>query len=100
VPDDLWAEAAAHFNEQAFAALILSIAVINVWNRLNVATHQVAGPWEKSPEARKWVEAGTSAVRQVLLRKSVCPKSLPLETWGTILVRERRNCERCDSDCD
>ncbi len=61
VPDDLWAEAAAHFGERELAALVLSIAVINVWNRLNVATHQVAGAWERSPEARKWVEAGTAA---------------------------------------
>jgi AhpD family alkylhydroperoxidase len=63
VPDDLWAEVAAHFDERALAALVLSIALINVWNRLNVATHQVAGAWEKSPEARKWVEAGTAAAR-------------------------------------
>jgi alkylhydroperoxidase family enzyme len=48
----LWAEAAAHFDERALAALVLGIALINVWNRLNVATHQVAGAWEKSPEAR------------------------------------------------
>ena len=63
VPDDLWAEAAAHFDERALAELILSIALINVWNRLNVTTRQVAGAWEKSPEARKWVEAGTAAER-------------------------------------
>lgn len=63
VPDELWAEAAVYFDEQALAALVLGIALINVWNRLNVATHQVAGAWEKSPEARKWVEAGTAAVR-------------------------------------
>jgi AhpD family alkylhydroperoxidase len=61
VPDDLWAESAAHFDEQALAALVLDIALINVWNRLNVTTRQVAGEWEKSPEARNWVEAGTAA---------------------------------------
>ena len=61
VPDDLWAEVAAHFDQPALAALILDIAEINVWNRLNVATRQVAGEWEKSAEARKWVEAGTAA---------------------------------------
>lgn len=61
VPDDLWAEAAAHFDEQALASLILGIALINVWNRLNVTTRQVAGEWEKSPEARKWVESGAAA---------------------------------------
>jgi AhpD family alkylhydroperoxidase len=45
VPDDVFAEAAKHFDEQAMAALILTIAQINVWNRLNVAVRQVAGQW-------------------------------------------------------
>lgn len=43
VPDDLWDEAAQHYDEQALAALVLAIASINVWNRVNVATKQVAG---------------------------------------------------------
>ena len=43
VPDDVWAEAAKHYNEQQLAALVLCIANINVWNRLNVATRQMAG---------------------------------------------------------
>ena len=43
VPDDVWDEAARHYDEQELAALVLSIANINVWNRLNVATRQVAG---------------------------------------------------------
>src|SRR5207248_6532064 len=42
VPDAIWEEAARHYDEPALAALILSIALINVWNRLNVATRQVA----------------------------------------------------------
>lgn len=46
VPDDVWAEASRHYDERALAALVVSIASINVWNRLNVATKQVAG--------RKW----------------------------------------------
>ena len=46
VPDALWDEAARHYDEPALAALILAIANINVWNRLNVATRQVAaGAW-------------------------------------------------------
>jgi AhpD family alkylhydroperoxidase len=61
VPDDLWAEAAAHYDERTLGAILLSIAAINVWNRLNVATRQVAGEWLKSPEARKYAEAGTAA---------------------------------------
>lgn len=43
VPDAIWAEAARHFQDKALAALVLSIASVNVWNRLNVATRQVAG---------------------------------------------------------
>lgn len=45
VPDDIWDEAARHFDEPALAALIIAIATINVWNRLNVATRQQAGAW-------------------------------------------------------
>jgi len=43
VPDEVWAEAARHYDEQAMAALLLAIASVNVWNRLNVATRQIAG---------------------------------------------------------
>jgi AhpD family alkylhydroperoxidase len=45
VPDELWDEAARHYDEPALAALVISIALINVWNRLNVTTRQVAGEW-------------------------------------------------------
>jgi AhpD family alkylhydroperoxidase len=58
VPDKIWNEAARHYDEKALAALILSIASINVWNRLNVATAQVAGAWMKSAEAQTWIEKG------------------------------------------
>jgi AhpD family alkylhydroperoxidase len=43
VPDELWTEVAGHYDEKALAALIVSIAVINMWNRLNVPVRQVAG---------------------------------------------------------
>jgi AhpD family alkylhydroperoxidase len=43
VSDAVWADAAAHYDEIALAALILQIAQINVWNRLNAAVKQVAG---------------------------------------------------------
>ena len=38
VPDDVWAEAEAHFSEPELANLLFAIAAINVWNRLMVAT--------------------------------------------------------------
>lgn len=41
VPDDVYDAAAAHFDEQQMAGLVLAIANINLWNRLNVATRQV-----------------------------------------------------------
>ncbi len=43
VPDEIWDEAARHYDERALAALVLSIATTNVFNRLNVTTRQVAG---------------------------------------------------------
>jgi AhpD family alkylhydroperoxidase len=43
VPDPVWNAAAAHFDEQHLAGLLLGIAGINVWNRLNAATRQMAG---------------------------------------------------------
>ena len=45
VPDAVWKEAARHYDEKALGTLVLAIASINVWNRLNVATRQVAGQW-------------------------------------------------------
>jgi AhpD family alkylhydroperoxidase len=45
VPDAVFEAAAAHFDEQGLAALIVSIAAINTWNRLNVISGQVAGEW-------------------------------------------------------
>jgi len=43
VPDDVWNDVAKHYDEKALSALIVSIAAINVWNRLNATVRQVAG---------------------------------------------------------
>ena len=43
VSDAIWAEAARHYDNRALAALVIAIANINVWNRLNIATRQIAG---------------------------------------------------------
>lgn len=42
VPDDIWDEAARHYDERALAALLIALAGINAWNRLNVPIRQVA----------------------------------------------------------
>ncbi|AJD45066.1 carboxymuconolactone decarboxylase family protein [Rhizobium sp. SEMIA 4085] len=46
VPDEIWDEAARHYDAKSLAALVIAIANINVWNRLNVATRQIAGEWK------------------------------------------------------
>ncbi|MBO4223388.1 carboxymuconolactone decarboxylase family protein [Bradyrhizobium neotropicale] len=46
VPDAIWRETDKHFNEKELASLILAIAAINVWNRLNVAVRQPVGAWK------------------------------------------------------
>ncbi|MFD9795478.1 carboxymuconolactone decarboxylase family protein [Streptomyces sp. NPDC059070] len=43
VPDAVWNEAAAHYDEQQLAALLLQIGVVNLFNRLNASTRQQAG---------------------------------------------------------
>ncbi|HEY3149218.1 MAG TPA: carboxymuconolactone decarboxylase family protein [Dongiaceae bacterium] len=45
VPDEIWEEAARHYNEAQLAALLVSIANINAWNRLMVASRQPSGDW-------------------------------------------------------
>ena len=45
VSDKVWDEAARHYNEEALAALVTQIAMINFWNRINAATGQIAGQW-------------------------------------------------------
>jgi AhpD family alkylhydroperoxidase len=63
VPDQIWNEAARHYNERALAGLLLAIATINVWNRLNVSTRQIAGEWLKSAGAREWVAKNQAVAR-------------------------------------
>jgi AhpD family alkylhydroperoxidase len=43
VPDDIWDEAAKHFDEKQLAGLVLWVATTNLFNRLNATTKQPAG---------------------------------------------------------
>jgi AhpD family alkylhydroperoxidase len=45
VPDEIWTEASRHYSETALASLVLSIGLINLYNRVNATTRQVTGPW-------------------------------------------------------
>lgn len=40
VPDDVWAEAAKHYDDKALGAIVLNVAVTNMFNRVNVSVHQ------------------------------------------------------------
>ena len=54
ISDAVWNKATQHYEEKEMAALILSIATTNVFNRLNVTTRQVAGEWMKSADAGRF----------------------------------------------
>jgi AhpD family alkylhydroperoxidase len=43
VPDELWDEAADHYDEQQLAAIILMIATTNFFNRINATINEPAG---------------------------------------------------------
>ncbi|MFD9903236.1 carboxymuconolactone decarboxylase family protein [Streptomyces sp. NPDC059063] len=45
VPDEVWANAAKHYDEDQLAALVSTIAVMNALNRLNVITQRPAGDY-------------------------------------------------------
>ncbi|HEX4284240.1 MAG TPA: carboxymuconolactone decarboxylase family protein [Terracidiphilus sp.] len=62
VPDEIWNEAARHFSEKELAGLTLSIAVTNTFNRLNIATRQIAGEWTQSIVEPKRVHEHAVAV--------------------------------------
>lgn len=45
--DDVWNEAAAHYDDRQLAALVMTVATINAWNRIGVSTL----PWASSRAA-------------------------------------------------
>jgi AhpD family alkylhydroperoxidase len=45
IPDEVWDDAASHFDESQLAGLVLAIAGINAWNRINATTRQMTGRW-------------------------------------------------------
>ena len=43
VPDEVWEQAAEHYDDKQLAALVVSIAMINAWNRIGVTARLVPG---------------------------------------------------------
>ncbi|MFB9238196.1 carboxymuconolactone decarboxylase family protein [Plantactinospora siamensis] len=46
VPDEVWADAAKHYDEEQLGTLVAVIALINTFNRFNVITQQPAGGYQ------------------------------------------------------
>ncbi|MDQ0791190.1 AhpD family alkylhydroperoxidase [Streptomyces sp. B3I7] len=46
VSDEVWANAAKHYDEEQLVALLSLIAVINAYNRINVINQQPAGDYQ------------------------------------------------------
>jgi AhpD family alkylhydroperoxidase len=64
VPDAVWDEAARHFQERELAYLVLGIATMNLYNRVNVTTRQVAQEWEGAPDSAGSEKWGADAAKQ------------------------------------
>jgi AhpD family alkylhydroperoxidase len=45
VPDQVWDNAADHFDEKQLASILLMTATTNLFNRLNAPVRQTAGSW-------------------------------------------------------
>jgi AhpD family alkylhydroperoxidase len=45
VSDEVWDEAARHYSERELAGLVVAIATINAFNRVNATTRQITGDW-------------------------------------------------------
>ena len=61
VPDEIWDEAARHYDEQQLAALVIAITSINAWNLINATTRQITGEW-----VSQWIAAPKQAARPSL----------------------------------
>ena len=46
VSDEVWANAVKHYDEEQLGALVISIALINAYNRANVIVQQPAGDYQ------------------------------------------------------
>jgi AhpD family alkylhydroperoxidase len=61
VPDSVWDDAAARFDEEELAALVIKIAAINTWNRLQITTKAEPGHYQPGDFERAAEPAGAKA---------------------------------------
>ena len=58
VADDVWGRARAVFDEHELGQLVVAIAVINAWNRLNITTRLEPGHYEPGQFGQRAAVAG------------------------------------------
>ncbi|HWV38670.1 MAG TPA: carboxymuconolactone decarboxylase family protein [Vulgatibacter sp.] len=46
VPEEVWAQAAAQFDEKELGALVMAAVTINAWNRIAISSRTLAGTYE------------------------------------------------------
>ncbi len=111
VPDEVWKEAAEHYDERQLGALVMSIGLINLWNRLNAATRQVGGDLDRPVRVTERRPRRCSTQSRLSLMSSL--RCSPSASSGPFPSRRdglgnrrrpagrsssRRSCERCKSD--
>jgi len=45
VPDEVWDEAARHYDEKQLGVLVMQIGLVTLWNCVNVSTRQEPADW-------------------------------------------------------
>ena len=80
ITDEVWADAAKHYDESQLGGLLITIGSINVWNRLNAA----------SPHARRLLVGLTQQTTQRFVSAIPCPAHGIAHTNGAIEVRTSR----------
>jgi AhpD family alkylhydroperoxidase len=60
VSDDVWEAAARHYDDRQLGALVLAIAAINAWNRINATTRQITGEW-----VSQWIPSSDGVAQAV-----------------------------------
>jgi len=91
VPDKVWEEATQHYNEQEIGALLMHIGMVNLWNRVNIATQQSPRTMKlfKIPERAADARLSTRVTRtrtppsgssQVCVREMRCPRGIAFRT--------------------
>ncbi|MEU0399097.1 carboxymuconolactone decarboxylase family protein [Streptomyces sp. NPDC006197] len=43
--DEVWEECARYFNDEQLGALLMHVGLVNMWNRVNIASNQAPAAW-------------------------------------------------------